>query len=101
MRKILLVPALIVMSFGISSSAHAAPTCPPVIKAGDYTVDGKFNLDAYLAALGAALGDCNALLPKTGSSDSSQLLGLGLGLGSLGVALAASSATRRRSNRIS
>jgi LPXTG-motif cell wall-anchored protein len=96
MKKILLVPALMAMSFGISSSAHATPTCPPVINPADYTVGGVFNVDAYLAALGAALGECNAHLPKTGSSDSSQLLTIGLGLSSVGLIAAAPAIRRRR-----
>ncbi len=104
MRTKMYLSAMAMMSALIAvtpGQVHAEPVCPPVVKAEDHYVGGQFDVDSYLAALAAALGECAPKLPKTGSSDSSQLLGIGLGLGGVGVAIVATAAPRRRAKRLS
>ena len=99
MKKLLSVLMIFGMSFAVSSVAEATPTCPPVIIASDYTVDGAFDVDAYLAALAAALAACDGDLPKTGSSDSSQILTLALGISSVGLIVAVPAIRRRLASK--
>ena len=88
------------LSFGVPSVVTAAtPTCPPAIDAADYTVDGAFDVDSYLAALAAALAACDGDLPNTGSSDSSQILALALGLSSVGLIVAVPTIRRRLASK--
>lgn len=96
MKKLLLIPMILGLSFGLSSVSQATPTCPPVIDASDYILDGTFDVDAYLAALAAALAACDGDIPKTGNSDSSQILTLALGLSSIGLIVAVPAIRRRR-----
>jgi hypothetical protein len=60
------------------SSANAAATCT----AADFTVNGVFNIDGYLACLA---GDGGTTLPSTGSN-TAQFVAIALGLVALGVA---------------
>jgi hypothetical protein len=99
MKKLLLVPMILGLTFGVSSAVEATPTCPPAINAADYTVDGTFDVDAYLAALAAALAACDGDIPKTGNSDSSQILTLALGLSSVGLILAVPTVRRRLASK--
>jgi len=99
MKKVLTVLMIFGMSFAVSSVAEATPTCPPVINASDYTDSGDFDLEAYLAALAAALAACDGDLPKTGSSDSSQILALALGVSSVGLIVAIPAIRRRLASK--
>ena len=96
MKKLLTVTMILGLAFGVSSAVEATPTCPPAINAADYTVDGTFDVDAYLAALAAALAACDGDIPQTGNSDSSQILTLALGLSSVGLIVAVPAIRRRR-----
>jgi len=97
MKRLLLFPMVLGLSFGVPSVATAAtPTCPPAIDAADYTVDGTFDVDAYLAALAAALEACDGDIPQTGNSDFSQVLTLAVGISSVGLIVAVPAIRRRR-----
>ncbi len=99
MWKLLVIPVIVISGLTGNTVASASPTCPPIINASDYTVDGDFDIDAYLAALAAALAACEEDLPNTGSSGSSQILTLALGLSSVGLIVAVPAARRRLASK--
>ncbi len=83
-----LVGLLTVLVTNLVSSAGAAATC----NAADFTTNGVFDTDGYLACLAAAGGGG---LPATGSN-TFQVVAIALGLVALGVA-AVFVAKKRRS----
>jgi LPXTG-motif cell wall-anchored protein len=72
-----LVGLLTVLVTNLFSSASAAATCT----AADFTTNGVFDTDGYLACLAGQGGD----LPATGSN-TAQIVAIALGLVALGVA---------------
>lgn len=72
-----LVGLLTVLVTNLFSSASAAVTC----NAADFTTNGVFDTDGYLACLAGAGGG----LPATGSN-TAQIVAIALGLLALGVA---------------
>jgi len=71
-----LIGLLAVLAANLTSSASAATSCT----AADFTVNGVFNMDGYLACLSGAGG-----LPSTGSN-TFQIVGIALGVIAVGVA---------------
>ena len=77
--------AVLVLSFAMTSSkaAHADARCP----LSDFrNADGSLDTTAYLACVQGTGGSQGGNLPRTGSSDTGQLVGLGAALVVLGGA---------------
>ena len=81
----LALAAVLMLSFAMSSSqaAHADARCP----ISDFrNADGSLDTTAYLACVQGTSGNQSGNLPRTGSSDTGQLVGLGAALVVLGGA---------------
>lgn len=79
--KLLVCAAVPISVMGLTATAaSAAPTCD----SADFTVDGDFDLDGYLACLaGSPASGGGGALPTTGS-DVTRMLAIGAGLLAVG-----------------
>lgn len=83
----LISSCLLLVIVGTTSGVSAAPSC----NAADFTVNGVFDLNGYLACQAGLAGG----LPSTGSNNL-QIIGIALGLLAIGIAAVIVSSRERR-----
>ena len=93
MKKLLVNALILGLSVVPPSASDAAPICPPVIVPSDNLISEIFDVfdsdisdpDAYLAALAAALKECETGSVETESLLTPQILALALGVASVAL----------------